>query len=166
MDAVCEAFLTDTLPARPSASFLALFRDTYLDEWNQGVHYIPGVPALLNALSHQYCLALVSNTHHADLVRGHLDALQVRQCFSTIVTSIEHGRRKPSSCIFDRALALTQGRPASALYIGDSYAVDYCGADAAGLRCLLIDEHGRHPIPEQARLESILDLAGVLIERA
>lgn len=162
MTSVCEAFLAGVLHARPSSGLVELFRDTYLDEWNQGVRPIPGVSSLLDQLSRNYCLALVSNTHHADVVVKHLQSLKVHHHFSTIVTSVEHGRRKPSACIFHRALALTQGSAASALHIGDSYTADYVGATAAGLRCLLIDELEAHPIPGYARIGTILDLDDAL----
>lgn len=166
MDEVCEAILTRALERAPSASSVARFRDTYLAEWNRGVRYIPGVVELLERLSREYRLALVSNTHQASVVLDHVDALGIRPYFSVIVTSIEHGRRKPSACIFERALALTQGTAESAIYVGDSFSADYLGATEAGLRCLLIDEQRAHPIPEQARLASILDLARALPLRA
>jgi putative hydrolase of the HAD superfamily len=165
MNEVCEVIITRALERAPSATFIERFRDTYLAEWNRGVRYIPGVPELLDQLSREYCLALVSNTHQASVVLAHVDALGLRPYFSAIVTSIEHGRRKPSTCIFERALSLTEGTPESAVYVGDSYSADYLGATQAGLRCLLIDERRAHPIPEHARLACILDLAAALPAR-
>lgn len=165
MDQVCETILTQALERAPSAALIERFRDVYLTEWNRGVRYIPGVPELLEQLSRQYCLALVSNTHQASVVLAHVDALGIRPYFSTIVTSIEHGRRKPSACIFERALSLTEGTAESAVYVGDSFSADYVGATQAGLRCLLIDEKRAHPIPDEARLASILDLARALPSR-
>jgi putative hydrolase of the HAD superfamily len=57
---------------------------------------------------------------------------------------------------------LTRGTPDSAIYVGDSFTADYLGATQAGLRCLLIDERRAHPVPEDARLASILDLGRAL----
>jgi putative hydrolase of the HAD superfamily len=165
MNAVCEALLASALARAPSSASIERFRDTYLAEWNRGVRYIPGVRELLQRLSQDYCLALVSNTHQADVVLAHVDALQIRSYFSAVVTSIEHGRRKPSACIFERALSSTRGKAETAIYVGDSYSADYLGATQAGLRCLLIDEKRAHPIPEEARLTSILDLARALPAR-
>lgn len=157
MNAVCGQFLSQALLRLPSDDMVSLFRDTYLDEWNQGVKYIPGVQELLLELAGSFTLALVTNTHHAALVHGHLRAMGVADCFATVVTSVEHGKRKPSPCIFARALALTRGGPETSIYIGDSFSADYVGATSAGLRCLLIDADRRYDVPEADRLAHVLD---------
>jgi putative hydrolase of the HAD superfamily len=166
MDVVCKQFLSGVLPAPPEHGLVTLFRDTYLNEWNKGVRYIPGVPALLAELAESFTLVLVTNTHHADLVHGHLQAMGVADHFANVVTSVEHGKRKPSACIFDRALALSSGKPETSIYVGDSFVADYVGATDAGLRCLLIDPEHRHDVPNANRLTHILEararLAGEL----
>ena len=105
----------------------------------QGVWYIPGVQELLVELAESFTLVLVTNTHHAPLVHNHLQAMGVAHHFATVVTSVEHGKRKPSACIFEQALALSAGNPETSVYVGDTFAADYLGATDAGLRCLLID---------------------------
>jgi putative hydrolase of the HAD superfamily len=129
----------------------------YLSEWNKGVRYIPGARELLVELADSFTLVLVTNTHHAALVHGHLQAMRVAEHFATVVTSVEHGKRKPSACIFERALALSSGKPETSIYVGDSLAADYVGATSAGLRCLLIDPDRRHDVPEANRITHILD---------
>ena len=158
MDAVCTAFLRQVLPGEPNEHVVALYRDTFLGEWNQGVHYISGVSEMLAALAQTFKLVLVTNTHHADLVHGHLRAMNVAQHFIAVVTSVEHGKRKPSACIFERALKVSMAKLETSVYIGDSFNADYAGAVNAGLRCLLIDPGRRYEIPPHARLDSILDL--------
>jgi len=162
MDAVCTEFLRRAVPAPPSSKSVATFRDVYLREWNKGVRYIAGVVEMLADLSRHYTLALVTNTHQADFVHGHLEAMGCAPYFDTVVTSIEHGRRKPSPCIFARALELGRGRPESALHVGDSYSADYLGAAAAGVRCLLLDPLGAHDVPASDRLGEILELRGLI----
>jgi len=157
MDAVCQEFLARVLPPSTSAT-MALFRDTYLNEWNRGVAYIPGVPELLSELAKDITLVLVTNTHHPALVQQHLEAMNIAQHFALVLTSVEHGKRKPSACIFERALAQSGGERDSSIYIGDSFAADYQGATRAGLPCLLIDPVHRHDVPDAARLTHILDL--------
>jgi len=83
--------------------------------------------------------------------------MNVHQHFHSVVTSVDHGRRKPSPCIFQRALAAAGGRPHEAIYVGDSYAADYQGALAAGLQPLLIDPEHRHPIPAAHRIANIVE---------
>jgi putative hydrolase of the HAD superfamily len=164
MDQVCSTFLPTVLPRAPEHALLASFRDAFLDEWSQGVRYIPEVPALLEELSRRFTLVLVTNTHHAELVHGHLRAMGIDRRFHSVVTSVEHGRRKPSPCIFHRALEQSGGHAESAVYVGDSYAADYQGALQAGLRPLLIDPEQRHAVPAEHRISSVLG-AGELMER-
>ena len=157
MDALCGTFLQRVLSRTPDDELVGRLRDTFLGEWNQGVAYIPGVPELLAELADRFTLVLVTNTHHADLVHGHLQALGVARYFATVITSVEHGKRKPSPCIFERALALSSGKPETSVYVGDSFSTDYRGALDAGLRCLLIDPQRRHDVPDTARLADVLE---------
>jgi putative hydrolase of the HAD superfamily len=157
MDVVCEQFLSQVLPRLPSPVTVELFRDTYLNEWNKGVAYVAGVEQLLAQLAESFTLVLVTNTHHAALVHRHLQTMNVAKHFATVLTSVEHGKRKPSACIFDRALALSLGKPETSIYVGDSFEADYQGAGNAGLRCLLIDPCRRHRIPDADRIAHILD---------
>src|SRR5262249_3100012 len=76
---------------------------TYLDEWNGGVHYISGVPDLLEDLGRRFTLVLVTNTHHADLVHKNLRATGLVQHFTAVIASVEHGKRKPSPRIVEHA---------------------------------------------------------------
>jgi putative hydrolase of the HAD superfamily len=163
MDTVCERFLRWALPQAPGSETVARFRDTYLGEWSKGVKYIQGVNELIAELAESFTVVLVTNTHHANLVRGHLHEMHVAHHFSAVVASVEHGKRKPSACIFERALALTAGRPETSVYVGDSFAADYAGATGAGIRCLLIDPENRHDIPDADRLRHILDTRAQLI---
>jgi FMN phosphatase YigB (HAD superfamily) len=105
---------------------------------------------------------LVTNTHHADLVRDHLKAMDAAQYFSTVVHSVEHGKRKPSRSIFESAIPRSDGRPESSVYVGDSYATDYLGAIEAGLRGLLIDPEHRHDVPQSDRLAHVFETRTLL----
>lgn len=158
MDDVCGQFLSRVLPRDPDQETLALFRDTYLREWNKGVKYIPGVRELVAELAASFTLALVTNTHHAALVHDHLQAIGVAAHFATVVTSVEHGKRKPSACIFGEALERSAGKPETSVFVGDSFAADYVGATNAGLRSLLIDPERRHQVPDAGRIAHILDV--------
>lgn len=162
MDAVCEQFLSRVLPVFPDGGLVARFRDTYLSEWNGAVRYIPGVRELLAELAEAFTLVVVTNTHHAGLVHGHLHAMGLAEHFAEVVTSVEYGKRKPSACIFERALALSSGKPETSVYVGDSFTADYLGATNAGLRCLLIDPERRHEVPDANRIAHILEVRALL----
>jgi putative hydrolase of the HAD superfamily len=158
MDDVCEAFLKRIVSTLPSTALVRQFRDVYLAEWNQGVKYLPGVPSLLCDLYEQYNLVLVTNTHHAELVREHLSQMDVAKYFSAVITSVEHGKKKPAPAIFAHALAVSGGTAGASVYVGDSFAADYQGAINVGMGCLLIDPTERFNIPQSARINSVLDV--------
>ena len=163
MDEVCEEFLQRVLPHAPSAEVIARFRDAYLLEWNKGVEYIPGVTSLIADLSQRFELVLVTNTHHAGLVREHLDEMGIGRYFAAVVTSVEHGKRKPSRSIFESAVERSGGTPETSVYVGDSYSADYLGAIGAGLRGLLIDPECRYDVPRTDRLAHVLELRALLV---
>jgi putative hydrolase of the HAD superfamily len=142
----------------PDSEALARFRDTYLTEWNKGVQYVPGVDEFLASLAGRFTLVLVTNTHHAELVHGHLHAMNVAAHFAAVITSVEYGKRKPSRSIFDHALDRTNGTTETSIHIGDSFSSDYRGAIAAGLRCFLIDPEHRYDVPENDRLTHVLEV--------
>jgi putative hydrolase of the HAD superfamily len=83
--------------------------------------------------------------------------MEVAHFFSTVVTSVEHGKRKPTSSIFERALKITGGVCDQSIYVGDSFEADYLGSTNVGMRCLLIDPQKLHPVPHGDRLESCLE---------
>jgi FMN phosphatase YigB (HAD superfamily) len=118
---------------------------------------------MLETLSANYTLVLVSNTHHAKLVQDHLKNSGMERYFDYVITSVEHGRRKPSRSIFEHALHSSNGLKESALFVGDSYALDYQGALAAGIPSLLIDPAKRHDVPNSCRLNGILDLPSSML---
>jgi len=164
MDEVCKEFLQRVLPQPASEEVVARFRDTYLMEWNKGVEYIPGVTSLIADLSQRFKLVLVTNTHHAGLVHNHLEAMCVDQYFAAVVTSVEHGTRKPSRSIFESAIARSDGKPETSVYVGDSYTTDYLGALGAGLRGLLIDPEQRYNVLRTDRLADVLELRALLVD--
>lgn len=59
-----------------------------------------------------------------------------------VVTSAGAGSRKPDSVIFSQALEIAGCEAAAALHVGDTAAEDIAGAEAAGIRALLIDRNG------------------------
>ena len=74
-----------------------------------------------------------------------------------IVDSRSHGRVKPHPTIFQAALDLLDVKPADAVMVGDSVEEDIEGAQAMGMRAILIDREDRHPDVE----ERLTDLYGL-----
>lgn len=151
---VGEAFLRRAVGS-PSDALTRDFVSTYVAEWNKGVRYPEGVPELLDRLAQPFTLAVITNTHDPDLVPNHLQRMGISECFSEVVTSVEHGRRKPAPEIFHHTLDRLQVAPEQCVYVGDNYDADYRGALGAGIQPLLIDPLSEAPIPSSARLDSI-----------
>jgi HAD superfamily hydrolase (TIGR01549 family) len=78
-----------------------------------------------------------------------------------IVDSRSHGRVKPHPTIFQAALDLVGVAPADAVMVGDSLEEDIEGAQALGMRAILIDREDRHPEFE-TRLTDLYGLPAAL----
>ena len=59
-----------------------------------------------------------------------------------VVTSAAVGARKPDPAMFEAALEIAGCSADEALHVGDTPAEDVAGAQAAGIRALLIDRDG------------------------
>lgn len=70
---------------------------------------------------------------------GLLDGLEIARFFDPVVISTQAGAAKPDTAIFTQALAHYDLRPDQALHVGDSFAADIVGAQAAGLTPILVD---------------------------
>ena len=78
-----------------------------------------------------------------------------------VVTSAEVGAAKPSSRVFERALAVAGVEPGEALHVGDKLDNDVQGAAAAGVRAVLVQRDGRPP-PGVEAIGSLSELAALL----
>jgi FMN hydrolase / 5-amino-6-(5-phospho-D-ribitylamino)uracil phosphatase len=74
-----------------------------------------------------------------------------------VVDSRSHGRVKPHPTIFQAALAALAVEPEDAVMVGDSIEEDIEGAQALGMRAILIDRADRYPEVD----ERLTDLYGL-----
>jgi putative hydrolase of the HAD superfamily len=77
------------------------------------------------------------------------------------ISSGSHGKVKPSPLIFAAALELLGVAPGDAVMVGDSVEDDVLGAQACGIRAILLDRSGRYP-ERVDRIESLRELPEVL----
>jgi len=135
------------------------FMHSMLAGWNAKVSLVPGVAQMLEELRRNHTLAVISNTHYAPLVHGNLARFGIDGYFSQVLTSVAHGKRKPSPHIFHTMLGQLGFTAAQSVFVGDNPIDDYAGAKAAGMRALLIDPLGRHAqVPDEARIAHVLDV--------
>jgi HAD superfamily hydrolase (TIGR01662 family) len=139
---------------------VALVAREIVSRWEHAHHFelyddVPSVLAELRAMGLK--LALVSNTSRdlGAFVRHF--ALDV----DAWVSSGSHGKVKPSPLIFAAALELLEVTAGEAVMVGDSLEDDVEGAQACGLRAILLDRNGRFP-EHVGRIESLRELAAAL----
>jgi HAD superfamily hydrolase (TIGR01662 family) len=77
------------------------------------------------------------------------------------ISSFHHGRTKPHASIFRAVLDLLGVEPAEAVMVGDTIADDIEGAQAAGMRAILLDRRSLRPDFEP-RLETLAELPPLL----
>ncbi len=128
--------------------------------WEHASHfelYDDVVPVLMELKVQGLKLGLVSNTSRD------LDAF-VRHFGIDVdawISSGSHGKVKPSPLIFAAALELLEVAAADAVMVGDSVEDDVEGAQACGMRAILLDRAGRFP-GHAGRIESLRELPAAL----
>ena len=78
-----------------------------------------------------------------------------------LVTSAEVGAPKPDSRVFERALAVAGVAPSEALHVGDKVDNDIEGAEAAGVRGVLLQREGEPP-PHVESVRSLQELSALV----
>jgi putative hydrolase of the HAD superfamily len=104
-------------------------------------------------------LAIISNFDSR--LHAVLDALELSQWFTSVTISTHVGSAKPEPSIFESALAKHGYSPQDAWHVGDSWAEDYEGAIAAGLKGIWLNrQDDSNPFAQPTRTE-IHDLAAL-----
>ena len=117
---------------------------------------LPGTFEVLSSLKAKYRLAVISNSD------GHmgerLASLGFAPYFQHVTDSGNVGHEKPAPQIFQAALSAMSVQADRALYLGDIYAVDYVGAEKAGMKPVLIDIAGAYSTTQLPRINSLSEL--------
>lgn len=114
-----------------------------------------------------YLLGVISNTvQPREFMAASMARRGLAAFFAVQVYSSDAGVAKPHPAIFRRALDELSVAPADAVYVGDRLVVDVGGAQAAGLRGILIEvghRIERHPtITPDARIRELPELPPIL----
>jgi putative hydrolase of the HAD superfamily len=131
-----------------------------VDEWERHENfflYDDALPALAALRTHGLRLGLVSNGQRDLEAFAEHHELDVDVC----VGSKHHGYVKPHRSIFEAALVALDVEPGEAAMVGDSKHDDIEGAQALGLRAILLDRDGVHPEWEGA-IHSLAELPAAL----
>lgn len=132
---VCEAINAD-FSDEESAE---VFRD-YLADYAAAWSLFPDVLPCLDRL--RACRLGVISNGRSDEQRRKLAATQLADRFECVLVSEDCGHAKPSATIFRLACEAVRVSPLQAVYVGDHYELDACGARDAGLRGIWLDRRG------------------------
>ncbi len=112
-DAFCKEFITYTRP-------------------DEDAEYV------LKQLQGKYKLGIVSNLSIPECVPKIFEKFHLDNYFDVIVISGAINKRKPSPEIFEKALETLGLKPHEAIFVGDTPGIDIKGANAVGLKTVLI----------------------------
>ena len=138
-------------------------REIY-DDWAEHRHFVlyDDVRERLQALlkSAGFRLGLISNSHRPlESFDEHFD---LSGLISVRVSSSDHGFLKPHPSIFRAALDLMRVKPEDAAMVGDSFAHDIVGAQAVGMRAILLARNGAPAGVEVPVITSLNELPAIL----
>ena len=113
--------------------------DAYLDLCPRKPHVMPHAHQVLETLSDQYALHIITNGF-SDTQQIKMEASQLTPYFHCIVTS-DCGYHKPDGRMFELALKQACCKPEEALMIGDSLEADIAGARDARIDQVYYNPH-------------------------
>jgi putative hydrolase of the HAD superfamily len=126
------------LGVEPEAEHLERFRDLQWSLHKRDFQLRPGVVETLQALrTRGLHIGMVSNIDEDQLAHL-LDVAGLRPYFDSLLSSEAAGACKPHAAIFEEALRRAGCAPDEALFVGDTLAQDIAGANAMGMRSVLI----------------------------
>ncbi|MEM2105472.1 MAG: HAD family hydrolase [Candidatus Bathyarchaeia archaeon] len=110
----------------------------FFEDYVHSLKLRPCVKRLLDELSNEYKLGLISNFTYAPVIYAGLRKLDINKFFNTVLVSEEVGWRKPHPKIFEEALKRLGAKAQETIYVGDSPQEDIKGAKEVGLKAIFV----------------------------
>jgi putative hydrolase of the HAD superfamily len=153
----------------PDQEFLLKAERDYWQTVKSRTRLFPETKAVLEQLASEYRLALITNTQGQDAAEKHRLTLfpELKSFFEVIIVAGEADvPPKPHREPFLLCLAKMDIAPAEAIYVGDDWRIDICGAKVVGIRPVWLKHHSvsrKWPVVETSvpvitSLEQLLDL--------
>ena len=123
---------------------LEKWESEYWDTVKANTKLFPEAEKILEALNSQYAVALVTNTQGQKRVGTHRISQfpELEKYFKAVIVAGEAGiPPKPDPEPFRMCLEELGVDPSEAVYVGDDYRIDICGAGDAGLHPVWIQHH-------------------------
>jgi putative hydrolase of the HAD superfamily len=121
--------------------------------------YDDSMPILRLLREQGYKLAIASNTPWGsprECWYEELERHSLAEAVDYSVFCMDVGWRKPAPAIFNQICARLDVKPEECMFIGDEPRWDYDGAQAFGMRAVLLDRIGKHTQHEGLRVRSLL----------
>jgi len=112
--------------------------NVFFEDYLKSLTLRPYVKKLLNKVSMEHKLGLVSNFTYAPVIYAGIRKLGINKFFNVVLVSEDAGWRKPSMKIFQEALRRLEVKAAETVYVGDSPLEDIKGAEAAGMKTVFV----------------------------
>jgi HAD superfamily hydrolase (TIGR01549 family) len=165
---VCQYFHHE-----PDQKLIEIWEHDYWVQVGARTNPFPETTQVLEALSPRYQLALVTNTQGQKSPGKHRLALfpQLESFFQVIVVAGESGiPPKPDIAPFHLCLKKLNVRPNEAVFVGDDWRIDICGAKNAGIQPVWLQHQTvkrnwpdvEIDFPVISRLDSLFDVLDVL----
>lgn len=166
-----EVYYYHCLTADPH--LLERWENDYWETVKANTKLFPEAEKVLQALNAQYKVALITNTQGQKRVGTHRISQfpELDQYFQVVIVAGEEGiAPKPDPQPFRICLHQLGIDASEAVYVGDDYRIDICGARQAGLRPIWIKHHRvkrnwpdvETEIPQISSLDKLLELEKLL----
>ena len=158
---------------KPDTRLLETWETAYWETVKVNSTLFPETMKVLKNLSSKYQLGLITNTQGQQRSGTHRisEFAELETYFKIIIVAGENRiPPKPDPEPFRLCLEKLNLKPSEAVYVGDDYRIDICGAKEAGLHAVWIKHHSvkrswpdvQTSIPIISRLDELLDIERLL----
>lgn len=157
----------------PDIDFIEKWENEYWETVKSHSKLFPEAEQVLEALSSRYDVALITNTQGQIRIGTHRISQfpELEKYFKVIIVAGEEGiPPKPDPKPFQLCLDELSIEASEAIYIGDDYRIDICGAKDAGLHPIWLKHYSvkrnwpdvKTNVPIITRLDELLELDGII----
>ena len=135
---ISEALNSLGFKTNPEDTRIKTAVNVFFEDYLNSLELRPCVKKLLNKVSTEYKLGLISNFTYAPVIYAGIRKLGINQFFNAVLVSEEVGWRKPNTKIFEETLRRLDAIAEETVYVGDSPLEDIKGAKAIGMKTIFV----------------------------